>query len=76
MFQMTHNDNGPGPGRNYGETAVITFCRKGFFFGQKSTTLTQAAPHPHPSGTELLCSINCSEKQVTLKKCKNGKYAF
>ena len=24
----------------------------------------QAAPHPHPAGTDLLCSINCSEKQV------------
>ena len=22
------NDNGPGPGRIYGETAVFTFCRK------------------------------------------------
>ena len=26
--KMTHNDNGPGPGRFYGETAVFTFCRK------------------------------------------------
>ena len=26
----------------------------------------QAAPHPHPSGTDLLCSINCSEKQVAI----------
>ena len=26
--KMTHNDNGPGPGRIYGETAVFTFCRK------------------------------------------------
>ena len=23
--KMTHKDNGPGPGRNYGETAVFTF---------------------------------------------------
>ena len=26
--KMTHTDNGPGPGRNYGETAAFTFCRK------------------------------------------------
>ena len=26
--KMTPNDNGPGPGRNYGETAVFTFSRK------------------------------------------------
>ena len=26
--KMTHIDNGPGPGRNYGETAAFTFCRK------------------------------------------------
>ena len=26
--RMTHNDNGAGPGRIYGETAVFTFCRK------------------------------------------------
>ena len=26
--KMTHNDNGPGPGRNYRETAVFTFSRK------------------------------------------------
>ena len=32
---MTHYDNGPGPGQNYGETAVFTFGRKAFF-GQKS----------------------------------------
>ena len=25
--KMTHNDNGPGPGRNYRETASFTFCR-------------------------------------------------
>ena len=40
---MTHNDNGLGPGQNYGETAVFTFGRKVFFlwpkmrFSQKST---------------------------------------
>ena len=26
--KITHTDNGPGPGRNYGETAAFTFCRK------------------------------------------------
>ena len=30
--KMTHNDNGPGPGRNYGETAIFTFGRKVFFW--------------------------------------------
>ena len=25
MKKMAHNDNGPGPGRNYGEKAVFTF---------------------------------------------------
>ena len=29
--KMTQNDNGPGPGRNYGETAVFTFGRKVVF---------------------------------------------
>merc|ERR1719400_308556 len=33
-------------------------------FRPHSRNHEQAAPHPHPSGTELLCSINCSEKQV------------
>ena len=32
--KMNHNDNGPGLGRNYGETAVSTFGRK-VFFGPK-----------------------------------------
>ena len=31
---MTQNDNGPGPGRKYGETAVLIYDRK-VFFGQK-----------------------------------------
>ena len=29
---MTQNDNGPGQGRNHGETAVFTFSRKVFFW--------------------------------------------
>ena len=29
--EMTHNDNGPGIGRNYGETAVFIFGWKTFF---------------------------------------------
>ena len=29
--KMTQNDNGPGPGRNYGETAIFTFGLKAFF---------------------------------------------
>ena len=27
--KMTQNDDGPGPGRNYGETAVFTFFARG-----------------------------------------------
>ena len=29
--RMTQKDNGPGPGRNYGETGVFTFGRKVVF---------------------------------------------
>ena len=29
--KMTQKDNGPGPGRNYGETGVFTFSRKVVF---------------------------------------------
>ena len=29
--KMTHIDNGPGPGWNYGETAVLAFCRNEVF---------------------------------------------
>ena len=32
--KMTQNGNGPGPGRNYGETAVFTFSRKVFFLAK------------------------------------------
>ena len=28
---MTQNDNGPAPGRNYGETAVFKFSQKVFY---------------------------------------------
>ena len=41
--KMTQNDNGPGPGRNYGETAVFMFGRRVFilaknaFFSQQKT---------------------------------------
>ena len=27
IIKMTHNCNRPGPGWNYGETAIFTFCR-------------------------------------------------
>ena len=34
---MTHNNNGPDPSQNYGETVVFTFGRKVFvFFGKMS----------------------------------------
>ena len=32
--KMTQKDNGPGPGRNYGETAVFTFGQKVFFLAK------------------------------------------
>ena len=40
--KMTNFDYGDGPGRNYGETAVFTFCRKAktgenLFFAKKNT---------------------------------------
>ena len=43
---MTHNDNGPGPGRNYEETAVFTFSRNVVFwpkmrFSQKAPEISQ-----------------------------------
>ena len=34
--KMTQNDNGPGPGRNYGETAVFYVLLKSVFW-PKST---------------------------------------
>ena len=33
---MTLNDNGPGLGRNYGETADFTFSRKVFFLAENT----------------------------------------
>ena len=41
--KMTQNDNGPGPGRNYGEMGVFTFVRK-VVFGLK----TGFTPKNHP----------------------------
>ena len=37
--KMTHNDNEPGPGRNYGETVVFTFVGK--VFGWPKMRLSQ-----------------------------------
>ena len=34
--KMTHNNNRPGPGQNYGETVVFIFGRKVFFFSKKT----------------------------------------
>ena len=42
--KMTQNDNGPGPGRNYGETAVFTFSRKVVFFWLKMGLITKKHP--------------------------------
>ena len=41
--KMTQKDNGPGPGRNYGETGVFTFGRKVVFGLKMSLT-----PKNHP----------------------------
>ena len=43
--KMTQKDNGPGPGLNYGETAVLTFGRK-VVFGLKMGF----NPKNHPKG--------------------------
>ena len=37
---MTQKDNGPGPGRNHGETGVFTFGRKLVFGLKKSPKMT------------------------------------
>ena len=41
--KMTQKDNGPGPGRNYGETGVFTFGRK-VVFGLKMGFTPQKSP--------------------------------
>ena len=50
--KMTHNDNGPGPGRNYGEAAVFTFSRKVFFLPK-----TVFFPKEHPKFAKRLIFI-------------------
>ena len=49
--KITHNDNRPGPGRNYGETTVFTFGRR-VFFVQKSVF-----PKKHPKFAKRLIFI-------------------
>ena len=49
---MTKNDNGPGPGRNYGETAVFTFGRKVFFWPKMGFN-----PKNHPKFLKRLIFI-------------------
>ena len=34
--KMTQNDNGPGPSRNYGETAIFMSSRKVFFLAENA----------------------------------------
>jgi len=60
----------PGPGfrphsRNHEQSQKTSFDHGTQGSSIDSGDSDEAAPHPHPSGTELLCSINCSEKQVT-----------
>ena len=52
---MTQNDYGPGPGRNYGETAVFTFGRKACAQARKQH-LDTAIP------TDAVSSSNYLEK--------------
>merc|ERR1719350_1021300 len=59
----------PGPGfrphsRNHEQSQKTSFDHGTQGSSIDSGDSDEAAPHPHPSGTELLCSINCSEKQV------------
>ena len=53
--KMTQNDYGPGPGRNYGETAVFTFGRKACAQARKQH-LDTAIP------TDAVSSSNYLEK--------------
>ena len=50
--KMTHNDNGPCPGRNYRKTAVFTFGQK-VFFGPKMHFI----PNKHPKFLKELIFI-------------------
>ena len=50
--KMTVNDNGPGPGRNYGETDVFTFGPKVFFWPKMAFN-----PKNHPKFLKRLISI-------------------
>jgi len=59
----------PGPGfrphsRNHEQSQKTSFDNGTQGSSTDSGDGDEAAPHPHPSGTDLLCSINCSEKQV------------
>ena len=65
--KMTHNDNGAGPGRIYGETAVFTFCRKAEngpkirFFPKKSPKFAKRLIFIWEKGTFFfwqLCPVN------------------
>ena len=50
--KMTHTDNGPGPGRNYGETAAFTFCRK-----VENGPKIRFSPKKHPKKDKRLLFI-------------------
>ena len=59
--KMTQKDNGPGPGRNYGETGVFTFGRK-VVFGLKMGLTPKNHPKwhfpPWLFGQRALFSLN------------------
>ena len=80
--KMTQNDNEPGPGWNYGETAVFTFSRKKNFWA-KNAPVFLAKKTPEISeetdiyfgGNFFLCKTFSGRDQnmVSLKK---GTYFF
>ena len=51
--KMTHIDNGPGPGRNYGETTVFTFCLK----WENGPKIVFFLPKKHPKPPKRLIFI-------------------
>jgi len=59
----------PGPGfrphsRNHEQSQKTSFDNGTQGSSMDSEDSDEAAPHPHPSGNDLLCSLSCSERQV------------
>ena len=55
ITNIAHIDNGPGPGRNYRETAFFTFCQK-VFFGPKIHFFPKRVMFFWERGTFFLCT--------------------